>query len=253
MPFVLTATLTTPLLKVPLLVANSVYTYHGMTPPRRPPPPDEQKRFAIPDYMTRTTAVQMAVTAAVKWALCGIAVAEAAVILAQHAPSPASDRILDLLLPITRAKHAAAASLRITPVTAAACVLGIAGGAIRVWCHRTLGKFFTWQMAVQSDHQLVTTGPYAIVRHPSYTGWLFMVAGSFTLLLSKGSYFVEAGWLGKTSGKVVASTIVAYLSFVTVSLLSRMAKEDAVLRKEFGPQWEEWARRTPYRLIPYVY
>ncbi|CDO72822.1 hypothetical protein BN946_scf185002.g7 [Trametes cinnabarina] len=243
--------LTTPLLKVPLLAAHAVYTYRGMTPPRRPPLPDEQKRFAIPDYMTRTTTLQMAVTAVAKWALCGVAIAEAAVILALYAPSPASTRVLDILLPNTPATHAA--SIGLTSMSAAACLLGITGGAVRVWCHRTLGKFFTWQMAVQSDHQLVTTGPYAIVRHPSYTGWVLMFAGNFALLLSKGSYFVEAGCWRTRTGQVVASAILAYLASVTVSLLSRMAKEDAVLRREFGSQWEEWAKRTPYRLIPYVY
>ncbi|RPD55596.1 hypothetical protein L227DRAFT_579568 [Lentinus tigrinus ALCF2SS1-6] len=40
-------------------------------------------------------------------------------------------------------------------------------------------------MAVLDDHKLAMTVPYAIVRHPSYTGWLIMVAGNFLLLFSE--------------------------------------------------------------------
>ncbi|KAI0646672.1 hypothetical protein C8Q79DRAFT_909425 [Trametes meyenii] len=245
MPVLLVPTLTTPLLKIPLLLSHAICTYQGMTPPRPPPPTEEQKRFAVPDYMTRTTATQMA------WALCGLAVAEAGSLLVQIFPSPTSDRVLSLLFPIGTKGHAK--TLRITSVSAAACVLGTTGGLIRVWCHRTLGRLFTWQMAVQRDHELVTGGPYAYVRHPSYTGWLLMVAGNFALLSAKGSYFVEAGWWGRVPGKLAAGSIVGYLTFVTISLLRRVAKEDVVLKNEFGLKWEEWSKKTPYRLIPYIY
>ena len=58
--------LSTPLLKIPLLAGNAVFTYYGMTPPRQPPPSKEQDRFTVPDLMTRTTQLQMAATAASK-------------------------------------------------------------------------------------------------------------------------------------------------------------------------------------------
>ena len=156
-----------------------------------------------------------------------------------------------VLLPAARAH--AAASLQLTPTSAVALLLGLAGGLIRVWCHRTLGRFFTWQMAVRDDHELVTRGPYAIVRHPSYTGWLLMIAGNFLLLASPKSYFVESGLRGTVVGKVVALASFAYCMFSTTNLLGRVAKEDTVLRKEFGEKWEAWAKETPYRLVPFVY
>ena len=58
--------LSTPLLKVPLLIGNAVFTYYGMTPPRQPPPAKEQLKFAVPDLMTRTTHLQLAATAVSK-------------------------------------------------------------------------------------------------------------------------------------------------------------------------------------------
>lgn len=47
-----------------------------------------------------------------------------------------------------------------------------------------------------------------------------------------------------------------YLVFVmggiTVALV-RPHVEDALLRERFGAEWDEWAKRVPYRLIPYIY
>ena len=180
--------------------------------------------------------------------LCGITLTEVTVLLAQQYPSPFSDRLLTHLVPTS-----ASPSLHFTAISAVACALGMAGGAIRGWCHQTLGRFFTWEVAVRDGHQLVTSGPYAIVRHPSYTGWLLLMAGNFMLLTSAGSYFTEAGLWESTAGKAVACTVMGYLSWVTMHLIKRTASEDDILRNEFGPQWDEWAEKTPYRLIPFIY
>lgn len=177
--------------------------------------------------------------------------AEAAAILAQQIPSVFPERMLAILLPVGAAPHAAQPSLRGVPL--AGCALGIVGGLIRVWCHRTLGRFFTWQMAVRDGHQLVTHGPYAIVRHPSYTGWILMISGSFMVLLGPGAYFVESGLWDTVVGRVAAVASVAYCTFSTVNLVRRAGKEDNVLRGVFKGRWDEWAQQTPYRLIPYIY
>ncbi len=106
---------------------------------------------------------------------------------------------------------------------------------------------------MRDNHQLVTSGPYAIVRHPSYTGWVLLMAGNFLLLTSEGSYFSAAGLWESIAGKAVAGTVMGYLSWVTIQLIKRTASEDEILRNEFGAQWDEWAKKTPYRLIPFVY
>ena len=107
--------------------------------------------------------------------LCSTAIAEAVALLAQNLP--ASSHIpaaLSIILPTARTD--------IAPSALAAYALAIAGGLTRVWCHRTLGRFFTWEMSVRADHRLVTVEPYSLVRHPSYAGWLLLMAGSFLLL-----------------------------------------------------------------------
>ena len=55
------------------------------------------------------------------------------------------------------------------------------GGLIRYKCYRTLGSMFTFEMSIRKDHILVTSGPYAIVRHPSYTG-IILVAIAVSLV-----------------------------------------------------------------------
>ena len=51
------------------------------------------------------------------------------------------------------------------------------GGYIRYSCYRALGRFFTFEMSIHKGHQLITNGPYRVVRHPAYTGIIFWVTG----------------------------------------------------------------------------
>ncbi|KAL9932586.1 hypothetical protein V8E36_008703 [Tilletia maclaganii] len=60
-------------------------------------------------------------------------------------------------------------------------VAGI-GGALRIWCYRELRHFFTFTLAVLDGHKVISSGPYAYVRHPSYTG-LFLVATGLIMLM----------------------------------------------------------------------
>lgn len=183
-------------------------------------------------------------------ALCSAALIEAAALLAQQYPShPVSQAALSYLLPAAR--HSS--PLQLTYTLAAGCMLGTAGGLIRMWCHRELGRFFTWQLAVRDDHKLVTTGPYAYVQHPSYIGWALIVAGNIVLVLNKGSYVVESGIWESTYGRAVTSAVILYVSWVGFSLFTRMKKECEVLHARFGAEYEAYASRTPYWLIPYIY
>ena len=138
-----------------------------------------------------------------------------------------------------------------------AALLATVGGLTRVWCHQTLGRFFTWQISLRADHALVTAGPYALVRHPSYTGWLALVAGNALLLFGPGSpdgtFFERSPVWRSAAGAAVACVLCAHIVWVTGGLVWRTGMEDKMLKAEFGKAWEEWARKTPYRLIPWVY
>lgn len=133
-------------------------------------------------------------------------------------------------------------------------VLLIMGAAIRKACYVTLGRFFTYQLGLFKDHKLVTWGPYAFVRHPSYTAFSMASAGLLTVQFCPGSYLRESGALAESRSVAVAAVVwvLLVLSFVAASV-GRVEKEDQVLKKQFGKEWEEWAKKTPYRLVPYLY
>src|SRR4051812_33944575 len=56
-------------------------------------------------------------------------------------------------------------------------VLFVLGIALRWWAIVTLGRFFTVDVQIAKDHELVERGPFKWVRHPSYTGVLLAFLG----------------------------------------------------------------------------
>ena len=107
------------------------------------------------------------------------------------------------------------------------------GWVLRWWSIVILGPFFTIDVAVADDHRVVDSGPYRVIRHPSYTGILAGAAGS---ALCVGNY---------------ASALVILLS-VVVALVSRMRVEEQVLSARLGDSYRQYMSRTK-RLIPGLY
>lgn len=241
-----------PILKVPFLLANGIAAYRALTPPEEPPLAKErEKSQCAPSIMLQYPILYKVIKAcakASKYFFCGISFVEVALILGHHPSWSYSAYIPRSIRPFVRLW-----SLQLTPLSIAGCVLGFAGGLIRTRCYRELGHLFTWEVAVRDDHKLITTGPYSIVRHPAYIGYYLLVAGNVILLVSKGSWFMESGLWNTLWGKVVAGSATAFLASVALRLFRRVYEEDKMLKNEFGDEWDEWAKKTPYRLIPYVY
>ena len=109
-------------------------------------------------------------------------------------------RIIELLLVTTLPCMVLAAGGLPSWTVALPTLLGgplAAGIAVRLWAIRTLGRFFSSAVRLQDDHALIVTGPYAIVRHPSYLG-AFLVFIGIALLF-------EGAWsLGLTAGAMLA-------------------------------------------------
>ena len=127
------------------------------------------------------------------------------------------------------------------------------GSLLRLSCFRALGSLFTFELAVKDDHRLVTTGPYAYVRHPSYLGSMLVGVGRVLLLCTPGSWIRDVGYLGTATGLAAA---VAYASFavgIPAMLWARASTEDQMMKHQFGQEWEAYAKRTPYRLLPFIY
>ncbi|KAF9045559.1 hypothetical protein BJ165DRAFT_1346436, partial [Panaeolus papilionaceus] len=129
----------------------------------------------------------------------------------------------------------------------------IAGGLMRLWTYRALGKFFTYQVGIQKDQKLVQTGLYAIVGHPAYTAILFTHPGTALWTLSAGSWAQESGILRTWPGGVFFTTYTLFLLFGLSVSFHRIPQEDKVLSDHFGKQWDSWAQTVPYKMIPGLY
>lgn len=114
---------------------------------------------------------------------------------------------------------------------------------------------FTFELSLRKDHQLITSGPYSVVRHPSYTGGALALLGALSCYTSPGSWFIECSGLFPSSwtGSVVLSCWLIAILIAWLVVSPRLKKEDAMLKKQFGSQWDTWAANVPYRLIPGVY
>lgn len=146
-----------------------------------------------------------------------------------------------------------AARLTITPSFLVSTSLIVGGALIRLMCYRALGKFFTFEVAIRRDHKLVTSGPYAYCRHPGYLGALACYSGISFWLVSAGGWARESGFLSTVPGIGLLATFVGQTLFTLMGLMKRMREEDGLLRKEFGAEWDEWAKRVPYLLLPGLY
>jgi protein-S-isoprenylcysteine O-methyltransferase Ste14 len=118
------------------------------------------------------------------------------------------------------------------PVALGAVVFS-SGLALRGWAVRELGRFFKFTVVVQADHMVVDTGPYRLVRHPSYTGLLTVELGLGIML---------GTWL----------SIPACLLPPLIAFAVRLVTEERVLARELGAPYREYMSRT-HRLIPGVW
>jgi protein-S-isoprenylcysteine O-methyltransferase Ste14 len=73
------------------------------------------------------------------------------------------------------------------------CVSAVALGiAFTWWARLHLGRLWSGRVTQKAEHRVVDTGPYAIVRHPIYTGLLFALLATSA---AKGTVLGIAGYL----------------------------------------------------------
>ncbi|KAG6893544.1 hypothetical protein C0992_009599, partial [Termitomyces sp. T32_za158] len=158
-----------------------------------------------------------------------------------------TDYALQILMPRNNATN-----LRLTPLSLTGSLLIISGSTLRLKCFHTLQEFFTFEMSVRPNHRLITRGPYRYVRHPAYTGIVMVFVGMCCWYASRGSWIRESGVLGTIPGTTIVVGFIAVCLKSVVGLLRRMPEEDKLMKAEFGKEWEDWARRVPYWLVPGV-
>jgi protein-S-isoprenylcysteine O-methyltransferase Ste14 len=120
-----------------------------------------------------------------------------------------------------------------TDARAAGLVITWLGLATRIWAIATLGREFRTTVEVDPGQQVISTGPYARIRHPSYTGLLLIVVG-----------------IGLAAGDWVS--LIICLAAPLPALLLRIRVEEAELVRVLGDTYVDYERRTK-RLIPGVW
>lgn len=142
--------------------------------------------------------------------------------------------------------------IEITPLFVLGHALSILGTALRLYSFRTLGRMFTFELCIHKDHELIVTGPYAFIRHPSYTGLILTIMGAYCNHIS-GSWVKECGILDTVTGRALVLIWLTIAGSVIASLLLRVPAEDRILKMRFGEEWDIWARNVRYKFIPGIY
>lgn len=101
-----------------------------------------------------------------------------------------------------------------------------------VWARRHIGTNWSATVTIKQGHELVTTGPYAIVRHPIYTGLLLAVIGTALAI---------AEW------RAILAIALALVSFVR-----KLRVEERWMREQFGERYRAYSQRTD-ALVPFVW
>ncbi|KAF9559104.1 ICMT-domain-containing protein [Agrocybe pediades] len=136
------------------------------------------------------------------------------------------------------------------PLVVGALVTVVAA-ALRTWCFRALGPFFTFEITIRPKHELITHGPYAWVRHPSYTGVYLTLTGASLVLASPGTWTADTGVWNPVGGAIACFWAFKCM-FAFRGMGVRLRAEDLVLKETFGEVWEEYVRRVPCKFIPGV-
>jgi protein-S-isoprenylcysteine O-methyltransferase len=113
------------------------------------------------------------------------------------------------------------------------CALFVVGIALRWYSIYYLGRFFTVNVAIHSGHEIIDTGPYRRIRHPSYTGALLAFLG---LALSLDN------WI----------SLALMVLPILLAFRRRIRIEERALANALGSPYTNYMQRTK-RLIPFVY
>jgi protein-S-isoprenylcysteine O-methyltransferase Ste14 len=110
-----------------------------------------------------------------------------------------------------------------------AALVTAAGLLFTVWARVHLGRNWSGMVTIKQDHELIVTGPYALVRHPIYTGLLLAFIGTaFARGDARGLLAVVLVW---------------------AALWRKLRLEERWMVGQFGQRYEDYRQRVP-ALVP---
>lgn len=105
-------------------------------------------------------------------------------------------------------------------------ILIFSGLLFAIWARVTLGRFWSGSVALLENHLIINKGPYAIIRHPIYTGVVAMLWGSFLL---------------ERIGILLFSAILSTIFFIWKARL-----EESLLEKYRGEEYAAYKMKVPW-------
>jgi protein-S-isoprenylcysteine O-methyltransferase Ste14 len=122
---------------------------------------------------------------------------------------------------------------RTTTVFIVGIAIMLIGMALRYWSVFTLGASFRTTIETNLNQKVIDYGPYRLIRHPSYGGWLLICCGYGVALQN---------WL----------SLMLVLLLPLAALLYRIRVEETELASSLGSEYIEYQKRTK-KLIPWVW
>jgi protein-S-isoprenylcysteine O-methyltransferase Ste14 len=120
------------------------------------------------------------------------------------------------------------------PLRIATCILLFAVASILSWTStHALGRQWRLDAGLNSDHELVRSGPYRLIRHPIYTSMLCMLLGTGLLLVTPLTLLLPS------------------IVFFVIGTEIRVRIEEKLLAAQFGDEFLEYRRRVP-AYIPFL-
>lgn len=141
--------------------------------------------------------------------------------------------LVSVVVPVVDWAYFSGHSSSISMFTLLGILMIVTGISFRAWAVNSLGKYFTATVQIKEDHKLVKTGPYRIVRHPSYTGAFLAIIAGGVILESLAGFIISC-----------TAMIIAY--YVRIGI------EEKELVARFGNDYLAYKKDTKM-IIPYVF
>jgi protein-S-isoprenylcysteine O-methyltransferase Ste14 len=110
-------------------------------------------------------------------------------------------------------------------------VVAVMGVVFAVWARVTIGRNWSGSVTLKEDHELQTKGPYALARHPIYTGLYAMCLGT-----------------ALTFGEVV-NVLIFVVAVLTFTL--KIRSEEALMCEAFPNEYPQYRQRVK-SVVPFI-
>jgi protein-S-isoprenylcysteine O-methyltransferase Ste14 len=102
---------------------------------------------------------------------------------------------------------------------------------VQIWAFKTLGENYSQDILIKKNHQLITKGPFRIIRHPQYISQIL----------------IDLGGAAATLSYIVAPIAVIQIPFI----LLRASVEDKLMAKHFGDEFSSYKKKSGF-VLPFI-